>query len=82
MRDVTHLVFPDNVPLAVSGPVLAEVGVVMVVVHPVLEAEGVGLLVLVMARRHMGGHGGGLGDTAHVTHGPGGDDTSVTQRPD
>ena len=46
ISDVTHLVFPDNVPLAVSGPVLTVVGVVMVVVDPVLEAEGVGLLVL------------------------------------
>ena len=49
MSDVTNLVFPDNVSLAVSGPVLAEVGVVMVVMDPVLETEGVGLLVLVMA---------------------------------
>lgn len=64
---VTHLVVTDNVSLSVPGPVLAEVGVIMVILDPVLEAEGVRLLVLVMAggaiaRGHVGDHRGGVGD--------------------
>ena len=63
---VTHLVISDNVPLGVSGPVLAEVGVIVIVLDPVLEGEGVGLLVVIMAglvpRGHVGGHGNRVRD--------------------
>ena len=62
---VTHLVATDNVSLRVPGPVLAEIGVIMVILDPVLEAEGVRLLILVMAglvaRGHVGDHRGGVG---------------------
>ena len=59
---VTHLVISDNVSLGVSGPVLAEVGVIVIVLDSVLEGEGVGLLVVVMAGLVAGGHVGGHGD--------------------
>ena len=60
---ITHLVISDNVALGVSGPVLAEVCVVVVIMDPVLEAEGVRLLVLAVAVAggHVGGDGGGVG---------------------
>lgn len=83
---VTHLVVTDNVSLGVPGPVLAEVCVIMVILDPVLEAEGVGLLVLVMAglvtRGYVSDHRGGVGDNRGRVRWARTDDSSVTQRPD
>ena len=57
-------VLAHDVALGVSAAVLAEVGVVVVVMHPVLEAEGVGLLVVLLVVGHRGrvNHGGGVDD--------------------
>ena len=42
----TDLIFPYDVAVLVTRPLLAEVSVVFVVVDSVLEVEGVGLLVI------------------------------------
>ena len=67
-------VLPHDVALYVSAAVLAEVGVVVVVMDPVLEAEGVGLLVIFLVVDHWGGvnYRGG-DDGCGVDHGGGGD---------
>ena len=54
-----HAVLALDVPLGVPGPALAEVGVVVIVVHAVGEVEGVGLVVLLMVTsvRHFMDHG-------------------------
>ena len=59
-----HAVLALDVPLGVPGPALAEVGVVVIVVHAVGEVEGVGLVVLLMVTsvRHLMDHG----DRHHV----------------
>ena len=44
----SHAVLALDVPLGVTGPALAEVGVVLIVMYAVGEAEGVGLVVLLM----------------------------------
>ena len=67
-------VLAHDVSLGVSAAVLAEVGVVVVVMHPVLEAEGVGLLVVLLVVNHGGGvHDRGGDDGGGVDHGGGGD---------
>ena len=51
-------VLAHDVALGVAAPVLAEVGVVVVVMDPVLEGEGVGLLIIpavMVDLRHNGG---------------------------
>ena len=67
-------VLPHDVALGVAAAVLAEVGVVVVVMDPVLEAEGVGLLVIFLVVDHWGGvnYRGG-DDGCGVDHGGGGD---------
>ena len=59
-----HAVLALDVPLGVPGPALAEVGVVVIVVHAVGEVEGVGLVVFLMVTsvRHFMDHG----DRHHV----------------
>merc|ERR1719278_1574044 len=44
----SHAVLALDVPVTVPGPALAEVGVVVIVVDPVGEVEGVGLVVLLL----------------------------------
>ena len=44
----SHAVLALDVPLGVTGPALAEVGVVVIVMDAVGEAEGVGLVVFLM----------------------------------
>ena len=73
-------VLAHDVALYVSAAVLAEVSVVVVVMDPVLEAEGVGLLVVFLVVDHRGGvnHRGGVHyrgghDRGGVDHGGGGD---------
>ena len=73
-------VLAHDVALYVSAAVLAEVSVVVVVMDPVLEAEGVGLLVIFLVVDHRGGvnHRGGVhyrggDDGCGMDHGGGGD---------
>ena len=44
----SHAVLALDVSIAVTGPALAEVGVVLIVMDAVGEAEGVGLVVLLV----------------------------------
>ena len=62
-----HAVLALDVPLGVPGPALAEVGVVLIVVHAVSEVEGIGLVVflVVTSVRHFMDHG----DRHHMASG-------------
>jgi len=54
-----HAVLSLDVTLGIPRPALAEVGVVVVVMHAVSEVEGIGLVVLLMVAsvRHLMDHG-------------------------